>query len=162
MVKKDKILRLDNIFTKELPTASDAIESIYINGYASTNEVDRAGDVIPASVWEAGMKNYLKNPVILAFHEHDDPVGRMTEHKVDEKGLWIKARISAAAEEVFNLVKDGVLTAFSVSFRVLDAAYDSVTELFVVKELELLEISVVSVPCNQDTLFSLSQNYYFP
>lgn len=159
MVKKDKILRLDNIFTKELPTASDAIESIYINGYASTNEVDRAGDVIPASVWEAGMKNYLKNPVILAFHEHDDPVGRMTEHKVDEKGLWIKARISAAAEEVFNLVKDGVLTAFSVSFRVLDAAYDSVTELFVVKELELLEISVVSVPCNQDTLFSLAKSF---
>lgn len=159
MVKKDKILRLDNVFTKELPTASDTIDSIYINGYASTNEVDRAGDVIPASVWEAGMKNYLKNPVVLAYHDHDDPVGRMTEHKVDEKGLWIKARISAAAAEVFNLVKDGVLTAFSVSFRVLDAAYDSVTELFVVKELELLEISVVSVPCNQDTIFSLAKSF---
>ncbi len=156
---KDKILRLDNIFTKELPTAEESIDSIYINGYASTNEVDRAGDVIPSSVWEAGMKNYLKNPVVLAYHDHDDPVGRVTEHKIDEKGLWVKARISAAATEVFNLVKDGVLSAFSVSFRVLDAAYDSVTELFVVKELELLEISVVSVPCNQDTLFSLAKSF---
>lgn len=156
---KDKILRLDNVFAKELPTANEAIESVFITGYASTNAVDRAGDVVPASVWQAGMQNYLKNPVILAYHDHDDPVGRMTEHKVDDKGLWIKARISAAASEVFNLVKDGVLTAFSVSFRVLDATYDAVTELFVVKELELLEISVVSIPCNQDTLFSLAKSF---
>lgn len=156
---KGKVLQLDNIFTKELPTAGEPIESIFISGYASTNEVDRAGDVIPSSVWEAGMKNYLKNPVVLAYHDHDDPVGRVTEHRVDDKGLWVKARISAAASEVFNLVKDGVLTAFSVSFRILDATYDSVTELFVVKELELLEISVVSVPCNQDTLFSLAKSF---
>ena len=82
----------------------------------------------------------------------------MVEHKVDNKGLWIKARISAASE-VFNLVKDGVLTAFSVGFRVKDAEYNSATELFVIKELELLEISIVAVPCNQDTLFSLSKSF---
>ena len=51
------------------------------------------------------MVNYLKNPVILAYHDHDDPVGRMVEHKIDSNGLWIKARISAASGEVFNLVK---------------------------------------------------------
>jgi HK97 family phage prohead protease/HK97 family phage major capsid protein len=104
------------------------------------------------------MENYLKNPIVLAYHDHDDPIGRMVEHKIDSKGLWIKARISAAAE-VFNLVKDNVLTAFSVAFRVLDAEYNAVTELFVIKELELIEISVVSVPCNQDTLFSLSKSF---
>ena len=84
--------------------------------------------------------------------------GRMVEHKISEKGLWIKARVSAAAE-VFNLVKDEVITAFSVGFRILDAEYNALTELFVVKELELIEISVVSVPCNQNTLFSLSKAF---
>jgi len=158
MKVEGKVLHLDNLFTKELPGADEPIDSIYITGYASTNAVDRAGDVIPASVWEAGMANYLKNPIILAYHDHDDPAGRMIEHKVDGKGLWIKARISAASE-IFNLVKDGVLTAFSVSFRIKDAEYNSATELFVVKELELLEISVVSIPCNQDTLFSLSKSF---
>jgi HK97 family phage prohead protease/HK97 family phage major capsid protein len=158
MTIKDKVFHLDSQFTKELPTADDKIDSIYISGYASVNSADRAGDVVPSSVWQTGMENYLKNPVILAYHDHDDPVGRMVEHKIDSKGLWIKARISAAAE-VFNLVKDGVITAFSVSFRVLDAEYNAVTELFVIKELELIEISVVSVPCNQDTLFSLSKSF---
>jgi hypothetical protein len=83
----------------------------------------------------------------------------MTDHRVDEKGLFVTARISAAAEDVFNLVKDGVLTAFSIGFRIVDAEYNSALELFVVKELELHEISVVSVPANQNTLFSLSKAF---
>jgi len=159
MTIKNKVFHLDSLFTKELPTATDTIESIFISGYASVNSPDRAGDVVPSSVWEKGMVNYLKNPIVLAYHDHDDPVGRVTEHKVDSRGLWVKARISAAAEEVFNLVKDNVLTAFSVSFRILDAEYNAITELFIIKELELIEISVVSVPCNQDTLFSLSKSF---
>jgi len=154
----NKVLYLNSAFTKELPSADETIDSIHIQGYASTNDVDRAGDVVPIGVWEAGIKNYLKNPIILAQHDHDDPIGRMVEHKIDKKGLWIKARISAAAE-VFNLIKDEVLTAFSIGFRVLDAEYNAATELFVIKELELIEISVVSVPCNQNTLFSLSKAF---
>jgi len=154
----NKVFHLDSQFTKELPSADEKIDSIFISGYASANSVDRSGDVIPSSVWEKGMLNYLANPIILAHHDHDDPIGRMVEHKVDDKGLWIKARVSAAAE-IFNLIKDGVVTAFSVGFRVLDAEYNSAAELFVIKELELIEISVVSVPCNQDTLFSLSKSF---
>ncbi len=160
MTDKTKILTLQGIFTKsDLPSASDTVDSINISGYASTTDIDRHGDVIPASVWEAGIQNYLKNPIILAYHSHDLPVGRVVEHKVDDKGLWVKARISAAAEDVFNLVKDGVLTAFSVGFRILDAEYNSAAEVFIVKELELHEISVVSVPANQNTLFSLAKSF---
>ena len=160
MVDKNKVLFLNSSFTKsELPTADGKVDSITIEGYASTNDVDRHGDIVPAGVWEKGVENYLKNPVILAYHDHSEPIGRMVEHRVDEKGLWIKARISAAAGDVFNLVKDGVLTAFSIGFRIADAEYNSALELFVVKELELHEISVVSVPANQNTLFSLSKAF---
>ena len=158
MVDKNKVLYISSAFTKELPKADEAIESIYIEGYASTTDIDRGGDVVPASVWEKGMENYLKNPIILAQHDHDDPIGRMVEHKVDAKGLWVKARISAAAE-VFRLIKDEVLTAFSIGFRVLDAEYNSAAEVFLIKELELVEISVVSVPMNQNTLFNLSKAF---
>lgn len=158
MTISNKIFYLDSQFTKELPSSDEKIDSIYISGYASVNGPDRAGDVIPSSVWEDGMKNYLKNPIVLAFHDHDDPIGRVVEHKIDDKGLWVKVRVSAAAE-VFNLVKDGVITAFSVGFRIHDAEYKPDAELFIIKKLELMEISVVSVPCNQDTLFSLSKSF---
>ena len=157
MVDKSKVLFLNSSFIKS--TATDGkTANITIEGYASTTDIDRQGDVVPVSVWEKGIQNYLKNPVILAYHDHSEPVGRMVEHKIDAKGLWIKARISSAAS-VFDLVKDGVLTAFSIGFRIVDAEYNSAAELFVVKELELHEISVVSVPANQNTLFSLSKAF---
>jgi HK97 family phage prohead protease len=161
---KDKVLYLSSAFvvkdgsSEELPSATDVIESVFIEGYASTNDVDRAGDVVSTIAWEKGIKNYLNNPIILANHDYDDPIGRMVEHKIDNKGLWIKARISAAAE-IFNLVKDKVVTAFSIGFRIVDAEYNSAAEVFLIKEIELMEISVVSVPCNQNTLFNLSKSF---
>ena len=160
MVDKNKVITLTSTFTKSnLPTKDISIDSIMIEGYASTIDTDRQGDIVPSTVWKSGVQNYLKNPVILAYHDHSEPIGRMVDHRIDSKGLWIKARISAAAGEVFNLIKDGVLTAFSIGFRISDAEYNAATELFVVKELELHEISVVSVPANQNTLFSLSKSF---
>jgi HK97 family phage prohead protease/HK97 family phage major capsid protein len=160
MVDKNKVITLTSTFTKSnLPTKDISIDSIMIEGYASTIDTDRQGDIVPSTVWKSGVQNYLKNPVILAYHDHSEPIGRMVDHRIDGKGLWIKARISAAAGEVFNLIKDGVLTAFSIGFRIADAEYNAATELFVVKELELHEISVVSVPANQNTLFSLSKSF---
>ena len=158
MVDKSKVLFLNSSFIKS-DTTDEKTASITIEGYASTDDIDRQGDIVPASVWKKGIQNYLKNPVILAYHDHSEPVGRMVDHRVDSKGLWVKARISSAAGEVFDLVKDGILTAFSIGFRIVDAEYDAAKELFVVKELELHEISIVSVPANQNTLFSLSKAF---
>ncbi len=153
---KSKILYLNSTFTKA-DTEED--QSIFIEGYANTTDIDRAGDVIVATAWQKGLDNYLKNPIILAQHNHNDPIGRMEEHRIDAKGLWIRARISPAAVKAYGLIKDGVLTAFSVGFKVVDAVYDSVTDIFAIKEVELMEISVVSVPCNQESIFSLAKSF---
>jgi len=160
MVDKDKVLYFNSKFTaKALPKDDDEDQSIMIEGYASTNDKDRHGDVVPTSVWEKGLADYLKNPVILAYHNHTMPVGKMVEHKVDSKGLWIKANITDAAGDVYKLIKKGVLSAFSIGFRIKDAEYNNAAEVFLVKDLELHEISVVSVPANQNTLFNLAKSF---
>lgn len=159
MTDKSKLLYLDAVFSKELKEDEDGLKSVMIEGYASTNDIDRSNDIVSASVWEKGLENYLKNPIILAYHDYTKPVGRMVEHKTDSTGLWIKARISSAAEDIFKLVKDGIMTAFSIGFRVLDAEYNQALDVFLIKEVELHEISVVPVPCNQNTLFSLSKAF---
>jgi len=154
---KNKVIYFNSRFTTK--AANEESDAITIEGYASTNDVDRVGDVVPTSVWEKGLANYLKNPIILAYHNHQMPVGKMVEHRVDERGLWIKATISDAADNVYKLVKKGILSAFSIGFRVKDAEYNSAAEVFLIKDLELHEISVVSIPANQNTLFSLSKAF---
>ena len=69
MVDKSKVLFLNSSFIKsETPAITDGkTASITIEGYASTTDIDRQGDVVPVSVWEKGIQNYLKNPVILAY-----------------------------------------------------------------------------------------------
>jgi len=60
---------------------------------------------------------------------------------------------------VAQLVKEGILGAFSVGFRVKDADYLSETDGLKIKDAELFEVSVVSVPCNQAATFSLAKSF---
>lgn len=157
MIEKKLFLDSSNFSIKMAD--DETSEVLEIEGYANTASVDRVRDSVLPSAWENGIKEYLKNPVLLAFHDHSEPVGRMVDYKIDTRGLWIKGRISTAAEKIYKLVKDKVISAFSVSFMVKDAEYDHLSDIFVVKELELIEISIVSVGMNRDSLFDLSKSF---
>jgi len=135
--------------------------SVMIRGMASTADFDRAGDSISAEAWQkGGLKNFEKNPIILFNHDYDKPIGRATGIKAGSNGLELEAKISKAApSSVAQLVKDGVLGAFSVGFRVKDADYLKETDGLMIKDAELFEVSVVSVPCNQAATFSLAKSF---
>jgi len=131
-----------------------------IKGSASTNALDRAGDVIESGAWtKGGLDNFKNNPVILFNHNYDRPIGRAKEIGVSENGLELTARISKSAGEIKDLIKDGVLGAFSVGFKVKDAEYVTETDGYTIKDAELFEVSVVSVPCNQNAVFSLAKSF---
>ena len=134
---------------------------VHICGMASTADFDRAGDTIDATAWtKGGLNNFEKNPIILFNHDYNKPIGRATGLKVTENGLELKAKISKSApDHVAQLVKEGILGAFSVGFRVKDADYLSETDGLKIKDAELFEVSVVSVPCNQAATFSLAKSF---
>jgi len=80
--------------------------------------------------------------------------------KAGPNGLELECKISKSAPgNVAELVKDGVLGAFSVGFRVKDADYIKETDGLMIKDAELFEVSVVSVPCNQAATFSLAKSF---
>ena len=134
---------------------------VHICGMASTADFDRAGDTISAEAWtKGGLNNFEKNPIILFNHDYNKPIGRATGLKVTEHGLELKAKISKSApDHVAQLVKEGILGAFSVGFRVKDADYLTETDGLKIKDAELFEVSVVSVPCNQAATFSLAKSF---
>ena len=153
----NKIFNLTSTFK----THAEDDGSVMIRGMASTADFDRAGDSISAEAWQkGGLKNFEKNPIILFNHDYDKPIGRATGLKSGPDGLELECKISKAAPaNVAQLVKDGVLGAFSVGFRVKDADYIKETDGLMIKDAELFEVSVVSVPCNQSATFSLAKSF---
>lgn len=144
---------------KAVNTGQDG--ELKIEGYASTTAIDRSADVILASAWtkSGGLNNFQRNPILLFNHNYDKPIGKVVAMGTDSKGLKINGVISKSAGDVYNLVKEGVLSTFSVGFLIKDAEYDKQNDGLIVKDAELLEISVVSVPCNQDATFSVAKSF---
>ena len=154
----EKIFHWTNTF-KSLGEDDDG--GVKIRGLASTNALDRQGDTINHDAWikKGGLNNYQQNPIILFNHDYNKPIGRATSMEVTNEGLELGAKISKSAGEIKDLIKDGVLGAFSVGFRVKDADYNEETDGLKIKDAELFEVSVVSVPANQTAMFSLSKSF---
>lgn len=99
----------------------------------------------------------MTNPIVLLQHKHDKPIGVVTDAKIDNKGLYIKANITENTDNVMSAIRNGVLRTFSIGFGLKEGDYE-INEFIdengnadytaTIKNLELYEISVVSVPMN--------------
>lgn len=135
-------------------------DTLIIKGLASTSAVDRAGDIVDPNAWaKGGLLNFKKNPILLFNHNFNEPIGKVIEINIVDNGLEVVGEITKAAGKYYDLIKDGVLKTFSVQFGIRDADYISETGGILIKDAELFEISVVSVPCNQDCVFSLGKSF---
>lgn len=136
-------------------------DDIIIEGMANTTSVDRAGDLIPRATWEkpSQLTNFKKNPIVLAFHNHSMPIGVVEDMEVKDEGLFVRVRISETIPAVFQQIKKKILKAFSIGFRLNDWEYKPDLDIFLMTDIEMTELSVVSVPCNQDSMFDLAKSF---
>lgn len=135
-------------------------DDIIIEGLANTTSMDRAGDLIPRSTWEkpSQLTNYKKNPIVLAYHNHSMPIGVVESLEVRDEGLFVRVKISNVIPAVYQQIKKEILKAFSIGFRLIDWDYNEKIDAFVMTDIEMHELSVVSVPCNQDSVFDLAKS----
>lgn len=115
--------------------------------------VDRDQERIAPEGWE--LNNYVKNPVILWGHDHSRPsIGRSENVRVSDGALRGKVVFDLDdpfAAMINGKVKNGFLTSGSVGFipLVIEIVDDKDRpEWYVHKEQELIEFSIVNVPCN--------------
>lgn len=159
--KTKKVTRVLNCFvdwdTKHI--VKDASGKMIIKGFANTSDKDRIGDVVLPTAFEKSLAEYMENPVILFQHNWDKLIGKCLVAKVvtegETQGLYIECEISNAkdVEEVKTKIAEGSLKTFSIGYNEIDAEYSEESGVNVVKELELLEISVVTIPCNPRAKF---------
>lgn len=141
---------------KSVKEITDGENKAYeIEWYASTKDKDRMNDIVEPTAFENTLKQYMTNPIVLLQHDMDKPIWNVTEASIDDKWLFIKAKITEDTDGVFSKLKNWVLRTFSIWYRVKD--YETMENedaewnyIFtnVIKELELFEISLVSVPAN--------------
>ena len=51
---KNKVLYIDSAFSIKKEDSNTDAQSVYIEGYASTVDRDRSGDVVSAAAWKKG------------------------------------------------------------------------------------------------------------
>lgn len=121
----------------------------------SDDQEDRHGEIVDQKSWK--IKNFLKNPLILWGHQSWDPenvLGTAESLELDVDGKsYVTARFDDAetnprADMVFRQLIKGTLRCVSAGFINHDYDYDEATNRSVLKENELLEISVVPIPAN--------------
>jgi len=134
--------------------------SIKIKGYASTPDLDRYDDIIQPEAFASAMKTFMKNPVVLLGHDTDKPIGLVTEYNLDANGLEVTCEITNNTDECMEKIQNKTLRGFSIGWRCIDCIYKEEGNKYIreVTNLDLAEISVVAVPANPSTLFTLAKS----
>ncbi|ELW8977032.1 TPA: HK97 family phage prohead protease [Yersinia enterocolitica] len=146
-------------FPLKLKSVSDSGE---FEGYGSVFGVKDSYDdiVVPGAfikslnAWRD--KNAL--PAMLWQHRMDEPIGIYTEMKEDDVGLFVKGRLliddDPLAKRAHAHMKAGSLTGLSIGYMLKDWEYDRNKEAFLLKEIDLWEVSPVTFPSNDEARVS--------
>jgi hypothetical protein len=131
-----------------------------VSGFASLDNVDKQDDIVTA---EASMTAFAKFRGNIREMHQPVAVGKMVDFKEDKyfdpeskkfyKGVFVSAYVSKGAQDTWEKVLDGTLTGFSIGGKMnkWDDAYDEKSDktIRVIKEYDLVELSLVDSPANQ-------------
>ncbi len=122
-------------------------------GYASVFDVvDSQQDVVMAGAFRNSLKA-RKQPVQLLWqHQWESPIGVIESLFEDARGLYIKGKLLmevAQAREAHALLKAGIIRGLSIGYSVKRAQRDPQTGVRQLQEVELWEVSIVTLPANE-------------
>jgi len=131
-----------------------------VSGFASLDNIDKQDDIVTS---EASMDAFARFRGNIREMHQPSAVGKMVSFKEDKyfdpdtkkfyKGVFVSAYISKGAQDAWEKVLDGTYTGFSIGGRMnkWDDAYDEKSDksIRVIKEYDLVELSLVDSPANQ-------------
>lgn len=143
----------------------DPKSKLYLAGIANAKEIDRMNEVLdPIGIM---VDSYVKNSVLLMYHDHRCSLGQVSMLKPEDNGVHFEAwagdpgaaPLTRNQEEGRSLIAQRILKAVSVGFIPHKIKYPSyndrgeMVEPAMIEKWEMLELSVVAVPCNANSLF---------
>lgn len=144
-----------------MPIAKIDVEKRIVSGFATLDNIDRQGDIVPSSASVKAFERFRGN--IREMHDDKKAVGKLVSFKEDSfydqetdklyQGIFVSAYVSKGAQDTWEKVLDRTLTGFSIGGSVKDYE-DSYNEdvdksIRTIKEYDLFELSLVDNPANQ-------------
>lgn len=126
-------------------------------GYGSTfgGEPDAYGDVIAKGAFAESIGVHRDRgtmPKMFWQHDPDRPIGRWLAAEEDDHGLLMTGRLNMDVQqgrEAHALLKAGDIDGLSIGYRVKRWSKDEEADIYTLEELDLIEVSVVSMPANE-------------
>lgn len=149
--------RLDMPLT--LKSVSDSGE---FEGYGSVFGVkDSYSDIVVPGAFLKSLNDWSgkgRLPALLWQHDMSEPVGVYTEMREDEIGLYVKGRLliddDPLARRAHAHMKAGSLSGLSIGYILNDWEYDRDKGGWLLKEIDLWEVSLVTFPANDEARIS--------
>jgi hypothetical protein len=144
-----------------MPIAKIDIERRIVSGFATLDNIDRQGDIVPSEASVKAFEEFRGN--IREMHDDKKAVGKLVSFKEDSfydqetgklyKGVFVSTYVSKGAQDTWEKVLDGTLTGFSIGGSVKDYedTFDENTNksIRIIKDYDLFELSLVDNPANQ-------------
>ena len=156
-VKEEESKSIYEAEIKAVAMDDDEDEERYgkFEGYGSVfGNKDLGNDIIEKGAFSRSLKRKKPHQVKLLYqHKTDMPIGVFEEIKEDEHGLYVKGKLALqtqAGKEAYELMKMGALDGLSIGFKVNPdmVSYDKRSRRRYIKEVDLMEISLVTFPRN--------------
>lgn len=138
----------------------------YVEGYATTfDEPYLLYEIDGIKYYEKIDRNALEgadiSDVIMQYDHQGKVLARLSNGTLGieptEKGLFIYADLSKSQEarELYEEIKNGLVTKMSWAFTVAEEEYDKETRTRIIKRIKkVYDVSAVSIPANDGTIIS--------
>jgi hypothetical protein len=132
-----------------------------VSGYGSTfGNVDLGNDVVMPGAFKRSLQAGGK---VRFLHSHDPRMvlGVAKSLREDDKGLFGEFKISKTklGEDTRQLLKDGAMDSFSIGFITKEYEWTEKGEVRQLKDVDLLEVSLVSIPMNPQAMVTNIKSY---
>lgn len=128
---------------------------------------DSHDDIIVKGAFAKSLEEWRlkgKLPAMLWQHKRDEPIGIYTEMKEDDHGLYVKGKLligdDPLARRAHAHMKAGSLDGLSIGYRLIDWEYDKEKEAWVLKEIDIKEVSPVTFASNEEARVSSVKNAF--
>lgn len=145
--------RLDIPF--EIKSISD---SGAFTGYGSVFGVkDSCSDIVIKGAFTNSLNQWKEKgrlPALLWQHKMDEPIGYYTKMVEDENGLYLEGQLliddDPLAKRAHAHMRAKSLSGLSIGYVLNDYDYDKEKSAFILKDIDLWEVSVVTFPANDE------------